>query len=239
MKGRARSEEEVQFHNRVAALGCIACKKEGIFNTYVSIHHVHGRTRPDAHLHVLPLCFQHHQGDGTTLAVHQNKAQWEARFGKQDDLIREVYDILGLPYSPPGKKVSKKKVEKPLVEGTALKKSKPKKTNIPKQKIPSPVPRSIKSDGQMAKRKLPSRKLAKAAFPKASKSTLPSSSLPREPTKAELEYRDQQKEIQKRMRQEAKKKYERENEDRIQAEKEKARLRRKEFRQMMKEKRGN
>lgn len=95
-KQRARTEKEKAYHDRLAALGCIACMKDGHFNPHVSIHHVHGRTAPGCHMQVLPLCGPHHQDDGTALAVHPWKTRWEARYGNQDDLIIEVQKILGI-----------------------------------------------------------------------------------------------------------------------------------------------
>lgn len=50
---------------------------------------VDGRTKPDAHWNVLPLCAGHHQ-DGTGLpglvAVHPWKRRFEARYGSQAEL---------------------------------------------------------------------------------------------------------------------------------------------------------
>jgi len=50
MKGRTPNKAEKQFHNAIAALGCIACRADGIFSELVSIHHIDGRTKPDAHM---------------------------------------------------------------------------------------------------------------------------------------------------------------------------------------------
>lgn len=236
MKGRARSAEEEKLHDRIAALGCVACRQDGVFNTYVSIHHVHGRTRPDAHKHVLPLCHPHHQGDDTALAVHQNKTQWEARYGKQDDLVKEMFESMGLPYSPPGKKQSIPKIEKPLIEGTALKKPKPKAKATKKPNVAKPSDAKGKVGIAAQKRKVAMRKLDTAPLSATKKPFLPSRSTVKEATEAELLYREEQKEVQKRLRAEAKARYELENREKIEADKEKARLIRKKFRQKMKAK---
>lgn len=98
---RTRTPLEIALHDRLAALGCIACMKDGRFNDYVSIHHVHGRTAPDCHKKVLALCAGHHQDNGGGLiAVHPWKARFEARYGNQDDLIAESYKLIGLTYAP-------------------------------------------------------------------------------------------------------------------------------------------
>lgn len=100
-KERTRTPKEIELHDRLAALGCIACMKDGRFNDYVSIHHVHGRTAPDCHKKVLALCAGHHQDNGGGLiAVHPWKARFEKRYGNQDDLIAESYKMIGLTYAP-------------------------------------------------------------------------------------------------------------------------------------------
>lgn len=92
MKGRTPTKAEKQLHDRLCQLGCIACRKDGRMNTFVSIHHINGRTRKDAHMTVLPLCGQHHQLDPES--VHGNKARFEARYGKQDALLAECMAML-------------------------------------------------------------------------------------------------------------------------------------------------
>ncbi len=97
-KERTRTPAEIVLHDRLAALGCIACMKDGRFNDYVSIHHVDGRTKPGCHLLVLPLCAPHHQRDDTDplkrIAVHPWKARFEKRYGQQLDLVAECMSLL-------------------------------------------------------------------------------------------------------------------------------------------------
>lgn len=98
MKGRAPTAEEARFMDAIAQLGCIACKKDGWQNPDVSVHHIDGRTKPGAHLLVLPLCAGHHQdGTGpnpTLIAVHPYKARFEARYGTQQELLAECVATL-------------------------------------------------------------------------------------------------------------------------------------------------
>lgn len=95
MKGRTPTRAERELWDRIAALGCIACRKDGVVNRHVSIHHVHGRARPGSHRQVLPLCFEHHQsGSKTAPSVHPWKARFEAKYGRQDDLVAEIMDQL-------------------------------------------------------------------------------------------------------------------------------------------------
>ena len=89
------SKEIKQLWDRMAEHGCVACLKDGIHNTYVSIHHITGRTAKGAHRRVLPLCAEHHQTGGETApAIHPWKAQFEAKYGKQMDLLREMMQQL-------------------------------------------------------------------------------------------------------------------------------------------------
>jgi hypothetical protein len=52
------------------------------------VHHIDGRTKPNAHWLVLPLCAGHHQDNGTAIAVHPHKARFEHQYGNQMDLLR-------------------------------------------------------------------------------------------------------------------------------------------------------
>lgn len=104
-KGRPPTAEEARFMDAIAGLGCAACRKDGWHNPDVSIHHIDGRTKPGAHLLVLPLCAGHHQdgtGPNTTLiAVHPYKARFEARYGTQRELLAECIAMLA-PAGPIG-----------------------------------------------------------------------------------------------------------------------------------------
>ena len=98
MKGRPPTAEEARFMDAIAKLGCVACRKDGWENLDVSVHHIDGRTKPDAHRLVLPLCAGHHQaGTGanpTLIAVHPDKARFEARYGAQRELLAECVAML-------------------------------------------------------------------------------------------------------------------------------------------------
>lgn len=97
MKGCKPTAAEKRLHDQLATLGCIACRMDGVYQPVVSIHHIDGRTKPGAHMKVLPLCAGHHQ-DGTgipgLIAVHPWKARFEAAYGKQLDLLSRCMDLL-------------------------------------------------------------------------------------------------------------------------------------------------
>ena len=97
MKGRNPSAAEKRYHDQLChVVGCIACRLDGNFNSHVSVHHVDGRTKPLAHWLTLPLCGPHHQDTGAPgfIAVHPWKARFEARYGKQIDLIAQCARII-------------------------------------------------------------------------------------------------------------------------------------------------
>lgn len=102
MKGKAPSAEEKRFHDALCRfVGCIACRLDDGFNDHCSVHHCDGRTKPDAHKFVLPLCGSHHQPilPGVE-SVHGNKFRFEQRYGTQRELLAlciEILDAEGVP----------------------------------------------------------------------------------------------------------------------------------------------
>lgn len=97
MKGRNPSAAEKRFHDRLASLGCIACRLDGHHNPIVSIHHIEGRTKPGAHMRVLALCAGHHQdgyGIPGLIAVHPYKRRFEDRYGSQYELLAMCEQLL-------------------------------------------------------------------------------------------------------------------------------------------------
>lgn len=97
MKGRTPTKAEKLFWNNLCSIvGCIACRKDGRFNNWCVPHHIDGRTKPGAHMKVIPLCEHHHQGKGVKEipAVHVNKAAFEQKYGKQEELLAECHSII-------------------------------------------------------------------------------------------------------------------------------------------------
>lgn len=98
MKGRAPTAEQKRFHDLLAReIGCAASWLDGFRDPVCSIHHIDGRTKPDAHWLVLPLSAGNHQ-DGTgapgRIAVHPWKAQFEKRYGRQIEILRRCIRYL-------------------------------------------------------------------------------------------------------------------------------------------------
>jgi len=99
MKGTNPTKAEKAYWNELCStVGCVACLIDSNFNGWCSIHHTDGRTKPGCHKKVLPLCGPHHQQDDTDpykrIAVHPNKARFEAKYGRQADLIAFCDEIL-------------------------------------------------------------------------------------------------------------------------------------------------
>ena len=87
--------DKIYWDRLIDEVGCVACRINGISNRYATIHHIDGRTKPGAHRRVLPLCGPHHQTGGEGVAIHPFKAQWEAKYGNQYDLLAHVNGLLG------------------------------------------------------------------------------------------------------------------------------------------------
>ena len=103
IKGRSVTKEQKRFHDMLCQdIGCAACAQDGMFNNWVSVHHIQGRTRSDAHWLVLPLCASHHQDNGTAIAVHPYKARFEEKYGRQEDiLVKCIHELLDRGFDVP------------------------------------------------------------------------------------------------------------------------------------------
>jgi hypothetical protein len=93
------TKAEQSHMDAVRALGCIVCMKDGYRDA--AIHHTDGKTKPGAHLKVLPLCYEHHQGGadkGQFISRHPYKARFESAYGTEAELLARVADILEFPF---------------------------------------------------------------------------------------------------------------------------------------------
>jgi len=105
MKGRPPTAQEARFMDRMGALPCIACLKDGWTNHAISLHHIDGRTKPGAHFQVLPLCGPHHQQDDTDprgrMSLHGHKKPFQARYGTERELLAECIEMLAINLNAP------------------------------------------------------------------------------------------------------------------------------------------
>lgn len=108
LTGRTPTALEKALMDEIGKLPCICCYEKGQVYlgedaaSYISLHHVEGRTKPLAHAKVLPLCQYHHDQPPPADApdwlfpLHgSGRKVWEEENGTQDALLELVYDIIG------------------------------------------------------------------------------------------------------------------------------------------------
>ncbi len=88
-----RTIEETTHLSRVAALGCIVCRK--ITGKYVpaEIHHIRSGTGMALRAHysrTLPLCPRHHRTGSYGEAYHAGAKVWTFKFGSEEELLAAV-----------------------------------------------------------------------------------------------------------------------------------------------------
>ena len=110
LKGRNPSALEKLLANKIGDIGCICCLNKNWYTSdmaeqestkFVSLHHIEGRTNEWAHAKVLPLCAYHHDTPAPNHApeeltpIHRgNKKEWIAFNGTEEELLKQVYDII-------------------------------------------------------------------------------------------------------------------------------------------------
>lgn len=91
------TKTEREYLQKVAEIGCIACRKIGFYDTPSEIHHIRagqGTSQRASHFNVLPLCHAHHRTGGYGVAFHAGKKAFEAKFGTESKLLNDVKTIL-------------------------------------------------------------------------------------------------------------------------------------------------
>jgi len=97
IKGRNPNAKEKRHMDAVSQIGCIVCLNKGFPNHAVEIHHVYGKTKEDAHMHILPLCFDHHRGGKDAepiISRHPWKKRFEKAYGTEQKLLNQVNGIV-------------------------------------------------------------------------------------------------------------------------------------------------
>ena len=92
------TKAEQQHLSRVAALGCVLCRRLGYRDTPAEIHHPRtgqGMSQRASHFEAVPLCREHHQGD---TGVHGlGRRAFERVYGcTERELLAEVRELLGV-----------------------------------------------------------------------------------------------------------------------------------------------
>lgn len=110
MNGRTKTKAEKDLHNILREHGCAVCRyivKPDVEQLEMpAIHHIEGKTKPDAHKIVIPLCKIHHQyGVPGNPSFHANgtcggRAQFEATYQTDEyELMALCEQELGYKYS--------------------------------------------------------------------------------------------------------------------------------------------
>ena len=89
----AKTKTRAEKHHlaKVAAFGCVACRVIGYEDTPAEIHHIRsdaGLAQRASHYETIPLCPQHHRHGEN--AIHRSKANFEADFGTERELLEIV-----------------------------------------------------------------------------------------------------------------------------------------------------
>lgn len=84
---------------KVAALGCIACRKIGYNDTPAELHHLrdgYGKGQRSSHYEIIPLCPAHHRGTlGLSVpSIHLSKFDFIDAFGTERELLAEVLELI-------------------------------------------------------------------------------------------------------------------------------------------------
>jgi len=92
------TKTERQHMDNVQSLGCIVCRRLGVYSP-AEIHHVLDGNRRRGHMYVLPLCVPHHRGgsDGVSdqfYSRHPYKKRFEHEYGSEAELLETVQELL-------------------------------------------------------------------------------------------------------------------------------------------------
>lgn len=107
------NKSEIKLHSELRSMGCCVCRFiNGVemdfdnVESVTAIHHIDGRTKPNAHSLVIPLCAKHHQyGTAQQPSIHANgtaggKAQFKQAYGTDEyELLELCEQWLDRPYS--------------------------------------------------------------------------------------------------------------------------------------------
>lgn len=91
------TKTEREWMQRIADLGCIACRKDGTPDTPACVHHIISGSRRLGHLFTIPLCPEHHKSDGRHVpSIHNQRRTFAAKYGTELELLAELQIELGV-----------------------------------------------------------------------------------------------------------------------------------------------
>lgn len=97
---RAPTKAERSWMDAIVEHGCICCVLDGHAPRPTAVHHILRGGQRIGHLFTLPACDPgHHQGGSPLglLSRHPYKAQWEAKYGTELELLALLQEKLGWP----------------------------------------------------------------------------------------------------------------------------------------------
>ena len=99
-----RNADTKHYMDAVARIGCIACRKEGIYGTPAVLHHPRskaGMAERGSDDDVYPLCPSHHVGQGQRRgfpSVHGNPDEFHALYGTDEELSSEAREEVEISF---------------------------------------------------------------------------------------------------------------------------------------------
>lgn len=96
---RAPTKAERAWMDAISALGCIACLIDGRERVPGAVHHILRGGHRIGHLHTICLCDPGHHQNGQPMGLisrHPWKAQFEARYGTEVELLELTKKIVGV-----------------------------------------------------------------------------------------------------------------------------------------------
>lgn len=99
-KGRTPTEEEQDYLDDIVDLGCVICWLEKNIYTPPQVHHPDGKTKPEAHMKAIPLCYWHHMADQQNpptsdyTSRHPDKKAFIERYGTEEYLHEQTERLI-------------------------------------------------------------------------------------------------------------------------------------------------
>lgn len=96
LAGRTPTTVEQIWMDRIVQVGCVICWIYRAQYTPAEVHHIEGKTKPNAHLLTLPLCGRHHRFKGEHwVSRHGNgKKAFESAYMSEADLLEVTQSLV-------------------------------------------------------------------------------------------------------------------------------------------------
>jgi hypothetical protein len=93
------TKAEREHYDRIASMGCIACRKQGHKGTSAEVHHIRetaGMGKRSHYTETIPLCPAHHRGTMHPIipSIHLDRSAFVAIYGDEMQLLDETRRLL-------------------------------------------------------------------------------------------------------------------------------------------------